>query len=102
MSVLGLFRKLLVWTQSRPDLHFVMYTRAGCHLCEAAWQELTKAKEKHHFLLEQRDVDADPELTVQFGDCVPVVTVNGKVRFRGEVNPVLLRRLLGAEPVGPI
>jgi hypothetical protein len=28
---------------------------------------------------------------------VPVVTVNGKVRFRGEVNNVLLDRLLRAE-----
>jgi hypothetical protein len=28
---------------------------------------------------------------------VPVVTVNGKVRFRGVVNPHLLKRLLRAE-----
>jgi hypothetical protein len=28
---------------------------------------------------------------------VPVVLINGKVRFRGQVNPVLLARLLRAE-----
>jgi hypothetical protein len=43
------------------------------------------------------DVDSDPELVARHGDCVPVVTVNGKVRFRGAVNPVLLARLLTAE-----
>ncbi len=42
------------------------------------------------------DVDADPQLAAQFGECVPVVTVNGKIRFRGRVNPVLLERLLQA------
>jgi hypothetical protein len=32
---------------------------------------------------------------------VPVVAVNGKVRFRGKVNPVLLNRLLEAESRPP-
>jgi hypothetical protein len=40
------------------------------------------------------DVEGDPELAARYGDSVPVVTVNGKVRFRGRVNDVLLRRLL--------
>jgi hypothetical protein len=41
----------------------------------------------------KRDVDDDPELASQYGESVPVVTVNGKIRFRGRVNPVLLERL---------
>jgi hypothetical protein len=43
------------------------------------------------------DVDSDPELAAEFGESVPVVTVNGKVRFRGCVSPVLLDRLLRME-----
>ena len=43
------------------------------------------------------DVDSQEELAVQFGDQVPVVTVNGEIRFRGGINPVLLTRLLRAE-----
>jgi hypothetical protein len=42
------------------------------------------------------DIDADPELQSQFDHCVPVVAIDGKVRFRGRVNPTLLKRLLGA------
>ncbi len=94
MNILGFLARALALVKTREDLHLVMYTRAGCHLCETAWQELTKAQERYRFVLEQKDVDADPALTALYGDCVPVVTVNDKVRFRGAVNAVLLRRLL--------
>ncbi len=78
-------------------LHFKMYTRAGCHLCEQAWLLLRKASQRRGFGLEAIDIDQDPELAAQYGSCVPVVTVNGRVRFRGQVNRVLLERLLRAE-----
>ncbi len=87
---------------ARPDLHLVMYTRAGCHLCEEAWQLLEQHQRRYGFHLEARDVDAAPELAAQHGDWVPVVTVNGQVRFRGRVNAVLLQRLLDATPAGEV
>jgi len=40
------------------------------------------------------DVDASPELRDRFDTCVPVVEIDGKIRFRGHVDRVLLRRLL--------
>lgn len=76
--------------------HVVMYTRRGCHLCEQAWAQLEEARRTHGFELDPVDVDAEPELARQYGECVPVVVVNGRVRFRGVINPVLLRRLLSA------
>jgi glutaredoxin len=75
-------------------LHVVMYTRQGCHLCEAAWEVLRREQSRSGFVLTSVDVDTDPELAARYGDSVPVVAVNGRVRFRGGVNPVLLRRLL--------
>ena len=78
-------------------LQFVVYTRRGCHLCDAALERLSVARVRHGFGLEVVDVDTDPELVARHGNCVPVVTVNGKVRFRGAVNGVLLERLLRAE-----
>lgn len=96
-----MFTWLFRWLRmSRADspLHFVLYTRAGCHLCEDAVVLLEKARRRHGFRLEIRDVDPDPDLVAAHGNCVPVVTVNGKVRFRGKVNPVLLDRLLRAGP----
>jgi hypothetical protein len=76
--------------------HVVLYTRQGCHLCAQAWVQLDQARRHYGFALDKVDVDTDPELTSQYGCCVPVVTVNGQVRFRGRVNPILLRRLLRA------
>ncbi len=75
----------------------VLYTRQGCHLCDTAWQRLRAEQQQRGFALEVVDVDADPELAARYGESVPVVLVNGKVRFRGAINPVLLRRLYRAE-----
>lgn len=71
-----------------PDV--VIYTRAGCHLCEEAREVL----QRHG--LQPRMIDIDPvdELRERFTNCVPVVVIDGKERFRGRVNEVLLRRLL--------
>lgn len=78
----------------RTERNIVMYTRQGCHLCEQAWQQLEQARKRHGFALHQMDIDTDPELARVYGECVPVVTVDGRVRFRGAVNRVLLERLL--------
>ncbi|MCA9022802.1 MAG: hypothetical protein KDA74_21785, partial [Planctomycetaceae bacterium] len=45
------------------------------------------------------DIYSDPGLVEQFGTCVPVVAIDGKIRFRGRINEVLLRRLIAASPV---
>ncbi len=78
-------------------LDVVMYTRRGCHLCEEAWRQLEEARRRYGFRLSAVDVDGDEALRREHGLHVPVVAVGGKVRFRGRVNAVLLRRLLEAE-----
>jgi len=84
----------------RPQLehlHFVLFTRQGCHLCEEAERLLQKEQDRYRFKLEVVDVDSKKELAAQFGEQVPVVTVNDQIRFHGQINPVLLTRLLRAE-----
>jgi glutaredoxin len=76
------------------SVRVVMYTRRGCHLCEDAWRALERARARHGFALEAVDVDGHPELASRYGLEVPVVTVDGKVRFRGVVNPHLLEKLV--------
>jgi glutaredoxin len=76
--------------------HVLFYTRAGCHLCEQAWEIVTAAQRRYGFTLERVDVDTDPTLAAAHGECVPVVVIEGKVRFRGRVNAVLLERILRA------
>jgi glutaredoxin len=67
-----------------------LYTREGCHLCEDARRVL----EEHGLEPAVVDIDADPALCERFTECVPVVEIDGQIRFRGRVEPVLLRRLL--------
>jgi hypothetical protein len=77
--------------------HVEMITRSGCHLCEEAWGQLIQAQCRYGFRLTQVDVDGHPDLVARYGDCVPVVLVNGRVRFRGRLNPMLLERLVRSQ-----
>ena len=81
-----------------PSHAVVVYTRAGCGCCHKALEVLEPLREQLGFTLETIDVDSDPALAAAHGNDVPVVLVDGKVRFRGQVNPVLFRRLLAAGP----
>ena len=40
------------------------------------------------------DIDTDIDLTEKWDTCVPVVEIDGKIRFRGRVDPLLLKRLI--------
>ncbi len=96
-----LARLLAWWGRRRATLlghvYVLLYTRRGCHLCEVAWRRLRRAQKRYQFALVAVDIDTDPELARLYGDQVPVVTFDGKVRFRGAINAVLLTRLLRAE-----
>jgi len=92
--MLAFLRNLLRYApRQRDDLRFLFITRKGCHLCEDALALLEEVRNLYGIGLEIVDVDTSPDLA-KYGDCVPVVLVNDKVRFRGKVNPVLLKRLL--------
>ncbi len=68
----------------------VIYTRQGCHLC----QEAEDLLQRHGLNPRLVDIDAAPELRKKYDQCVPVVVIDGKERFRGRVDERLLRRLL--------
>ena len=44
------------------------------------------------------DIENDPALHARYSTCIPVVEMDGKVRFRGRINEILLRRLILATP----
>ena len=71
----------------------VLYTRHGCHLCDDAGRVLRDAGLNP----KEVDIDLDLDLVAKHGLRVPVVVINGRERFFGRVDPVLLRRLLKAE-----
>jgi glutaredoxin len=82
-------------------LTFTVYSRAQCCCCHKALDLLKEYQVRSGFAIEEIDIDTDPELVAKYNTEVPVVAVNGKVRFRGVVNPALLDRLLLAESRNP-
>ena len=78
------------------DQVFTVYTRQQCCCCHRALEVLKSFQKRYNFSIETVDVDADPKLVGAYGESVPVVLLNGKVRFRGVVKPILLSRLLEA------
>jgi glutaredoxin len=69
----------------------VLYTRQGCHLCDDALALLAQLGVRPQVV----DIDSDPLLVEQFHLWVPVIAIDGKVRFRGQINETLLARELG-------
>ena len=89
------------WEPAEPGRRFnslVFYTRKNCGLCDEA-RDVLDAHSRFLPSPVDVDVDDDPELVEKYGKCVPVVEIDGKVRFRGRVDVSLLRRLIaGTRP----
>lgn len=84
---------LVASVHNTPVPDAIVYTRQGCHLCEDAEALLRRYGLSPQLI----NIDEDPALVERYTDCVPVVVVDGKERFRGHVNEVLLRRLLAKD-----
>ncbi len=84
-------------TSSGRHICIDFYTREGCCLCDDALKILASARSRYPFELNLIDVDQAVPLQHAYGTRVPVITVNGRERFHGRVNRVLLERLLAAE-----
>ena len=72
-----------------------LYTRAGCHLCEAA-EAVIRATAGPDDVVSLVDIDADPALTQRYTVRVPVVEVDGVEVAEYEVDPAQLAALLRA------
>jgi glutaredoxin len=96
-AMTSLWSRLVFRSPPLKHLNVTVYTRAQCCCCHNALDVLKRAQQRYGFSMRAVDIDGDPELVAQYDTEVPVVTVNGKVRFRGVVNPALLERLLRAQ-----
>jgi glutaredoxin len=84
------------WGRATRRPAVVLYTREGCHLCHEVQASLEAERAGMDFDLTVLDIDRDEELKRLYALEVPVVSIDGRVRFRGQVNLVLLRRTLRA------
>ncbi|MFF3064737.1 glutaredoxin family protein [Oerskovia sp. NPDC057915] len=74
----------------------VLYGRVGCHLCEDAREVVGAVCADQGVAWTEVDVDSDPSgaLAAQYGDYVPVVTVDGVQQGFWQVDGARLARAL--------
>ena len=77
-------------------VEIVLYTKMDCPLCDEAKQLLVAELGRRMYRIKEIDIEEDPELLARYRYEIPVVLIDGKLRFRGRVDLDLLRRLLRA------
>ena len=68
-------------------MRVVLYSRAGCHLCDTARDVLLAERSRSPFELVEVDVAGDDLLEREYGIRIPVVEIDGRERFEYEVDP---------------
>ena len=83
--------------KSSPVVHEVLlYTRAGCHLCDEVKSTLARLAPRGGFTWREVDIDSDPDLQRQFNEEVPVVFIDGRKAFKYRMAERDFLRLLKA------
>ena len=71
-----------------------VYSKPGCHLCEEAVRVLQRSRSSTRSTLEEVNIQDDPALLAEYGEQIPVVTLNGTFLFEYTVDEARLRHLL--------
>jgi glutaredoxin len=73
----------------------VLYTRAGCHLCDEAKAALDRITSATGVSWTEIDIAGDRHLTAEHGDLIPVLTVDGRTHGYWRVDEQRLLQDLG-------
>lgn len=71
-----------------------LYTKPGCHLCEAARATLEEVCAERGVAWTDVDISADAELMDRFAEEIPVLMVDGVQRDFWHIDTERLRRIL--------
>ncbi len=71
-----------------------LYTRAGCHLCDEAKQQMAPLLAEFGAALREIDVDSDPALRERYTNDVPVIFLGERKVAKHRVDLAQLRRQL--------
>jgi glutaredoxin len=71
-----------------------LYTREGCHLCDAAKLAMMPIVKELDGRFREVDIDDDPALRQQYNDHVPVIFVSAREVARHKIDPAAFRREL--------
>jgi glutaredoxin len=72
----------------------VVYTHAGCHLCEVALAELRSLQGELAFALVERDIREEERLVRAYFERVPVIELDGEHVCDLRLDEALLRERL--------
>src|SRR5688500_6414077 len=72
-----------------------LYTKPGCHLCEAAEQVIAAVRGRQSFELVVRNILDDTEADERYRHAIPVVLVDGMEVARHRLAPAALVAALG-------
>ena len=74
--------------------HVTLYGKPGCCLCDDARTVVNQVRTARAFELEEVDVSLDPHLEREYGERIPVVTVDGEDAFEYRVEAIELEKRL--------
>lgn len=77
-----------------------LYTRAGCHLCDEAKQQMAPLLAEFAAELREVDVDADPALRERYTNDVPVIFLGERKVAKHRVDLLQFRRQLQEAKAG--
>ena len=63
----------------------VLYTKAGCCLCDDAKEALRLARARVQFAVREVDIESDPALYEAHRNDVPVIEIDGRRAFKYRV-----------------
>jgi glutaredoxin len=72
----------------------VVYTAAGCQLCERALEVVREVGQEVAFELDVVDIGGDSELEARYREHLPVIEIDGERAFTYFVDPAALRARL--------
>ena len=77
-----------------------LFGKPGCHLCDDARVAILAVRAERDFDLREVDASLDPALAREYGERIPVVTVDGVEAFEYFVDRERLRQLVAGAARG--
>ena len=68
-------------------MHFVLYSRPGCGLCEEMLSDLAALPAAQGIPVEVLDVDREPAARQRYGHKIPVLLLAGELVCHGRLDP---------------
>jgi hypothetical protein len=68
-------------------MRFLLYSRAGCGLCEEMLEELAALPSAQGIPIDVIDIDREPSAKARYGHKIPVLMLAGEVLCHGRLDP---------------